>query len=161
VQITSYATTPMRAWLLTWVFTSTEPKEKVVAILPARRSDRSVAELMELLVQRAMSGAGSALHYLHRRKQLVHKAQTPLVINKVPHGQRVLCGHDPWLYGRVVSELKVVVDQQSGDEVLLWVEPDDWKFADGERSNVEVASAGEHCELRRPNRPLSGDVWPH
>ena len=148
----------MNAWLLTWAHTSNEPAEKLVAILPARKSGQSVAELMEFFVLRATAGASSAAYYLHRRKEMVYKAQTPLVINRVPHGDRILCGHDPWLYGRVVRELKVVVDQEANEEVVSWREPDDFEFKDESLVLIDVARPGRHATLRRPNRPLSKDA---
>ena len=148
----------MNAWLLTWAHTSNEPSEKLVAILPARRSDRAIAELMELFVLRATTGASSAAYYLHRRKQMVYKARTPLVINRVPHGNRILCGHDPWLYGRVVRELVVVVDCEANEEVVSWREPDDFEFKDNSLLLIDVAKPGRLVTLRRPNCPLSKDA---
>jgi len=150
----------MNAWLLTWVCNTAKVEEQLVAILTSRRSDASVAELMELLVLRANSTARSVAYYANRRRELVYKAQTPLAINRVPHGERILCGHDPWLYGRKVSELEVQVDEASNQEVVTWREPNDFRWTDGSERGIEIAKQGERKSLRRPNRPLSADVYP-
>jgi hypothetical protein len=150
----------MNAWLLTWECNTSKTREKVVAILSSRRSDRAVAELMEFLVLRANSTARNVAYYANRRKELVYKAQTPLPINRVPHGERILCGHDPWLYGRKVTDFEVVVDESRNEEVLTWREPDDYRWKDKSESHIEVARKGGVKSVRRPNTPLSTDIWP-
>jgi hypothetical protein len=149
----------VNAWLLTWVGTLPNlPDERIVAILSSRRSDRAIAELMELLVLRATSGAKFAAFCANRPKELVYKAQTPLPINRVPHGNRVVCGHDPWLYGRKVKDLKVTVEESTGDEIVSWREPDDFRFRDEERFDIEIATAGAVVSIRRRRGALSGDI---
>ena len=149
----------MNAWLLTWTFTAIEPAEKLVAILPSRRSERNVAELMEFLVLKATSGAGFNAFCVNRRKDLVYKANMTLVISKVPHGNRIFCGHDPWLYGRKVRNLTVSQDESSNEEIISWTEPDNYKLDEDGRS-VVVADRGKSDQLRRRNDyPLSKDIW--
>jgi hypothetical protein len=150
----------MNAWLLTWKWYQSEPKETVAAILSARKGDQSVSELMELLVLRSISGCASAAYYANRRRELVYKAMTPLAINSVPHGERILCGHDPWLYGRKVKSLKIELDRTTNEEIISWVEPDDFRFKDTQNLRVEVAALGKPVTMRRPNKPLSLDVSP-
>ncbi len=150
----------MNAWLLTWVFTSTEPTERLVAVISSRRSEGSVAEVMELLVLRATSGARFNAYCANRKKELVHKARTSAIIHGIPHGDRIFCGHDPWLYGRKVKNLIVLHDEQSNEEVISWMEPDNYKFEDGGKK-ITVAEQGKSVVLRRPaDRPLSKDIWP-
>jgi hypothetical protein len=150
----------MNAWLLTWECNAAKTQEKIVAILTSRRSDRAIAELMELLVLRANSTARNVAYYANRKRELVYKAQTPLGINRVPHGERILCGHDPWLYARKVTELTVVVDELSNEEVLTWREPDDFRWTDNSERRIEVAKRGELKSWRRPNLPLANDILP-
>lgn len=149
----------MNAWLLTWEWSSTKPVEKIVAVLSSRRSDSSVAELIELLVLRSLYPARDVAYYANRKKAMVYKAQTPLNINGVPHGERILCGHDPWLYGRKVRDLKIVVDASADEEVITWQEPNNFKWAEGSKSSIVVATEGELKQWRRPNKPLSQDIW--
>lgn len=149
----------MNAWLLTWEWTSTEPTEKIAAILSSRRSDSAIADLMELLVLRSRYPAKEVAYYANRKREMVYKAQTPLGINGVPHGERIMCGHDPWLYGRKVRDLKVAVDESNDEEVITWREPNNFKWADESKRSIVVASEGEVKHWRRPNKPLSKDVW--
>lgn len=149
----------MNAWLLTWEWSSTKPAEKIVAVLSSRRSDSFVAELMELLILRATYTARDIAYYANRKREMAYKAQTPLNVNGVPHGERILCGHDPWLYGRKVSDLMIVVDLSTNEEVLTWKEPNNFKWAEGSTSSIVVAAEGEFKQWRRPNKPLSTDTW--
>lgn len=149
----------MNAWLLTWEWTTTRPREKIVAILSSRRSDASIAELVELLVQRTLCGAHDLAYYANRRKKLICKAETPLIINSIPHGQRVLCGHGPWLYGRVVTDLKVMMDGATDEEVLTWQEPPQYRWAGSSMTAIELAAEGKSKLWRRPNKPVARDVW--
>lgn len=149
----------MNAWLLTWEWSSTKPVEKIVAVLSSRRSDSSVAELMELLVLRSLYPARDVAYYANRKKAMVYKAQTPLNINGVSHGERILCGHDPWLYGRKVRDLKIAVDASTDEEVITWREPKNFKWAEGSQCSIVVDTEGELKQWRRPNKPLSKDVW--
>jgi hypothetical protein len=149
----------VNAWLLTWECNTSSVKERIVAILSARRSGGTVAELMELLVLRANSTARNVAYYANRRRDLVYKAQTPLDINRVPHGERILCGHDPWLYGRKVKNLKIEVDASKDEEVVRWQEPDDFRWTDASERRIEVAKEGQQKSLRRPNVPLSTDIY--
>ena len=70
-----------------------------------------------------------------------------------------MCGHDPWIYGRKVRDLKVTLDETNDEEVITWREPKDFKWADESKRSIVVASEGEVKQWRRPNKPLSKDVW--
>ena len=148
----------MKAWLLTWETYTVTPAEHIVAVLTSRRSTSAVAELMEFLVLRANAGAKSAAYYANRRRELVYRAQTPLGINGVPHGDRIMCGHDPWLYGRIVSQLEVKVDNATKEEIVSWQEPRDLRWEDESARSVVTAREGKRKTVRRLNRPLSQDV---
>ena len=45
------------------------------------------------------------------------------------------------------------------EEVISWREPDNFKWADESRRSIIIASEGEIMHVRRPNKPLSKDVW--
>ena len=149
----------MRAWLITWECNTSSVVERIVAVLSSRKSDSAVAELMELLVLRATSSVHSLAHYANRRKELVYKAQTPLVINRVPHGERILCGHDPWLYGRKVTGLQIEVSASGNEEVVSWREPDDFGWTNETEREIQVAKAGVVKSLSRRSVPLTSDIF--
>lgn len=149
----------MKAWLITWEWTSTIPTEKIVAIESSRRSTSSIADLMELFVLRSLYSAKEVAYYANRKREMVYKAQTPIGINGVPHGERILCGHDPWLYGRKVCDLKIEIDETSDEEILTWREPDNYKWADDSKRSIVIASEGDVRHWHRPNKPLAKDVW--
>lgn len=150
--------TGMNAWLITWENYKDPPPEKVVAVLSSRRQDRYVAELLELFVSRTIYSVGELAYYANRKSKLVYKAQKPVGIHGVPHGERIFCGHDPWLYGRIVRNLKVRNDRSSDEEIITWQEPITYRWADESKSEITIADEGEWKELRRPRRPLTRDV---
>ncbi len=151
----------MKAWLITWECVTVEPPDRLAAILTSRKSDEYIADLMELFVQRATYGASEMAYYANRKNKRVHKAQTPLIIHNVPHGNRVMCGHDPWLYGRIVNNLKIVVDEVKGVEILSWREPDNFEWEDKQQRRIRVASEGKNNILERVVRPISHDIFCH
>lgn len=149
----------MNAWLITWerLDVRPEPYEKVAAILSGRRSERSVAQFMEFLYLRATCDASSMAYYANRPKEMIGRAQYSQLINGVPH-ERISCGHNPWLYGRRVTNLTIARDGE--DEVLKWQEPPTFRWKGASRTETETAEAGELKEWRRPaNCPLSEDAY--
>lgn len=122
----------MNAWLVTWQGTALFPKnapEKVAAILSSRKSDDAVAELVELLFLQAKYGASEMAYYANRRRDVPYKMQQSLLINHVPHGDRIFCGNSECgIYARKVKNLKVEVDKEKGKEILSWVEPPTYQW---------------------------------
>jgi hypothetical protein len=45
------------------------------------------------------------------------------MINGIPHGGRMICGYNPWLHARIVSDLKIESDDERDCEVIRWREP--------------------------------------
>jgi hypothetical protein len=99
-----------RAWLVTWDGISGIPEDPVVAILNYRVSPNSVRDFVELLYV--------TLSYTPREKLLYAKnpKDTPYPAAMTVF-QKITCGHNPWLFARQVTELKVV------DGKLTWTEP--------------------------------------
>ena len=149
----------MKAWLITWECVTVEPPDRLAAILSSRKSDEYIADLMELFVQRATYGASEMAYYANRKNKRVYKAQTPLIINNVAHGSRVICGHDPWLYGRIVNDLKIVIDEMKDVEILSWKEPDNFEWEDKQRRHIRVDGEGRNNSLERAIRPISHDIF--
>jgi hypothetical protein len=153
----------MNAWLITWEIASPRNSglDKIAAILSARKSEDMIAEFVQLLYLRSTSSAADMAYYANRRKEIPFKAQKGLLINNVPHGDRILCGGSTcWLYARKIRNLQVKVDEKRQKEILSWIEPPTYKWRDGGRSYLEFASEGEsqHWE-RRYFMPLSKDTW--
>jgi hypothetical protein len=97
------------AWLVTWDGTSDIPEDPVVAILNYRMSASSVQKFVGLLY--------ATLQYEPRTKLLCAKnpkaAPYPATMRRF---QKIDCGHNPWLYARLVTDLKVT------DGKLTWTE---------------------------------------
>ena len=149
----------MKAWLITWENAEVRRKlpEKIAAVLSSRLSSGRVAELVELLMLRATCDASSMAHYARRPKDRLHHAETSLLINQIPHGDRVLCGSNPWLYGRKVSELSIRRERDC--EVLSWREPPTTRWKTPMRE-FGPWTDGEVMQHRRPvDRPVSEDIW--
>ena len=145
----------MNAWLLTWLHPDREPGESIAAILSSRKGEQAIADLMEFLVLQAKFSAQAAAHVANRPKERVYNARRPIVVNRVPHGDRIFCGRDPLLYGRKVTNLVVTLDQAESQEVVAWREPDDYRFTDQRETRVVVAKSGELRKVIRPNEPLA------
>ena len=141
----------MNAWLITW---ATEPPEVIVAVLSSRKSADTVAAFMEVLYESARYGLADCMVFANRRGTMPHRAQTPLTIHGYAHRDRVLCGNGPWLHARKVRDLKVTVDTSSNEEVVSWLEPDEFTHPSNMPAAPIVAVAGVRKSLRRPNQPL-------
>jgi len=145
----------MKAWLLTWQWYDSDKLEKIAAILSSRRSDRHIRDVVELIVMASEYNASDMAYFANKKRESQFKAITPLVVNGVPHGERMIAGHDPWLYARKVSSLSIKIDKESGEEIVSWIEPTDYKWKNEKKSGIEVATKGIERKLRRPNMPLN------
>jgi hypothetical protein len=99
-----------RAWLVTWDGNIGVPEDPVLAVLNSGMSPHAVKEFVELLY--------ATLNYSSRDKLLY--ATTP---KDNPYAatmnvfEKINCGDNPWLYARLVSNLKVTAGK------LTWTEP--------------------------------------
>ena len=148
----------MRAWLLTWEYygSHARPTEPIAGILNPRLGARSVVRLVEFLYARATSSLAEMADYARSRQNMPYKATDTVGIYGVPHGERIFCGHNPWLYARKVSDLEVTVDEQADLETLEWTEPPTfrWKI---EHRELDTVIAGERKRLARCRGPVSRD----
>jgi hypothetical protein len=98
------------AWLVTWEGTSSGPDDPIAAILNYRLSASSVRDFVELLY--------ASLTYSPRDKLLLAKdPKTNPYPATMTRFQNIHCGHNPHLYARLVSGLKVT------DGAPTWTEP--------------------------------------
>lgn len=141
-----------RAWLITWLGAGRRIDEanRIAAIVSARRSKQYVADLIELLYEFAATTTGGCVRSLNRPRARPYRAQQGDLINDVPHGDRIECGHNPWLFGQIVSELEVREDIERGVEIIRWREPSRFRWKDESKLAVVVDEPGRVQTLIRP-----------
>jgi len=140
----------MNAWIVTWEYfgDKSELIEELVTILSSRKSVRQMALFLEEHYLLATGSASDLKFYANRRGRLPYQALTTQVINSVPHGDRVTCGHNPFLYARKVTALEVKEVEKSREEIT-WTEPSKFKYRDGQHSDVIVAEKGQKRSIIR------------
>jgi hypothetical protein len=154
----SHQKTVMKAWLLTWEWIGDHARvrDPFVAILSSRKSDRSVAEFVEYYYLLMTSSAKEIASFVNRPKNIPYKAERTVQINDVPHGDRITCGHNPFVYARKVSDLVVAHIHDQTVESIKWKEPPIFKWEDRNRLKIARAQDGEHKELiRRLTYPIN------
>ena len=96
------------AWLVTWEGTK-PPAERVVAVLNYRFSDTKIRQIVEVLY--------AALTYTESDKLLSAKPRQNPYPAKLTHFERIDCGHNPFLYARRVTQVRMEAGK------LVWIEP--------------------------------------
>lgn len=154
----------MKAWLITWDWCGRDAAvaDKVAAILPPQYSDRKVGEIVRLLYVLATSDLSDLADYAKRPSQFPYQPRGQ-AINSVPHNDRIICGHNPWLYARPVTDLRVWRELETEYEVIEWTEPQTFRWKDEHRMRFEVAAQGWREQVRRSiHGSLRNDlVWDH
>ena len=139
----------MNAWLITWEGTSPKitDENRIIGILGSRRSDSFVAELVEFIYLRNSSSVSEMAYIANRPKKKPFPAERTQIINGVPHGERLICGHNPWIYARKVKNLKIA---QDGDvEIITWKEPDNYRWKNKQKMQIEVEKIGDIRTIKR------------
>ena len=97
------------AWLITWEGTRS-PHGKIAAVFNYRKKDKTVAEFMEQLY--------CAFEYTDADKVRFadHPRENPYR-SEIENFGRINCGHNPYLYGRCVSNIRVE------EGAVCWDEP--------------------------------------
>ncbi len=151
----------MNAWLITWEGTNSSiaDENRIVAILSSRKSVSKVADFVELLYLRSTSSAQEMACLANRPKKIPYKVAKVQLINNIPHGDRIICGHNPFLYARKVTNLQIKIDPKENIEILKWKEPSIFKWKEKSRLEIEVAKEGEIRELWKSlMNPLSNEL---
>jgi hypothetical protein len=145
----------MNVWLLTWEAYGAygHLSKRIVAVLSSRRSDRSIADMVELLYERATFNVSSMTHFANHRRRTIYQAHYPILLNGIPHGGRVCCGSNPVLYARQVTEFQVRLDKAQGRELVSWREPSTFRWIDGRQLTTE----GEVVMIERDAGPVAND----
>lgn len=115
-----------KAWLVTWEWVGkhAEREDKVATILNYRFSGKTVAEYMERLYVDSEYSPSDRVAYVKSRKNNPYPAKFDTLEvggNRVTWEGRIYCGHNPYLYGRLVQNIHVEVDL-NGNELLEWDE---------------------------------------
>ena len=102
------------AWLITWEWIGDHAKveNKIVAILNYRRSGEYVRKITELLYANNCFSLRERVAYARNKRNNPYPAQ-------IYSGERIHCGHNPYLYARLVDDLCVNIDE-NGEESITW-----------------------------------------
>ena len=110
----------MRAWLVTWEWAiaraPVEDKVRIAAVLNSRLSAERVREIVEILYVNATYSLLERLGYANRKQFNPYPAQFGWTAGEVT------CGHNPWLYARIVDQIQAERDE-AGGEKLTWQPP--------------------------------------
>jgi len=95
------------AWLVTWEWEGNHAKrkQKIVAILNPRLGDGRIRDYVELIYSVLESHPLDQLQYARNSKNNPYPAQFE-IIDGIPWGGSIICGHNPWLHARKVRDLR-------------------------------------------------------
>ena len=105
----------MVAWLITWEWL--EEKEEIAAILNYRTSPEKVREIVELLYVNEYLIEEEKIAYAKNKKNTPYPAEFERIRGERWLG-RIFCGPNPFLYARMVDDLKI--EKTSGK--IIWKE---------------------------------------
>ena len=141
------------AWLITWEFSADAAAvaDEIAGVLPRQWSTRRVRGHVEWMYAFATSTVSELTRYAGRPSRNPYPAKD--------RGGLITCGHHPWLYGRIVSNLKVEVGADLF-ETVSWQEPDQWQLDESSGRVVRVAEGKTQTLTRRLRGSLSSDqIW--
>ncbi len=99
------------------------------------------------------------LYFSNKRREIPYQTQEVDIINKLPHGDRIRCGHNPWIYARKVSNLIIEVNEATDSEILTWQEPRVFRWKDENRLDIVLDREGATKSLERRRSPVLN--FPH
>jgi hypothetical protein len=102
-----------KAWLVTWehVGDHAKPKRKIAAVFKPQLSGRRVLELVEFLYASLEYSPCEQMEITFGLRVNPYPA-IPGTLHGVRWAGEVTCGHNPYLYGRLVDELIIPTDGQ-------------------------------------------------
>ena len=148
----------MKAWLVTWEWMAphAEVVNKIAAVINSRRSERFVADMVEHIYAHSNYNMKELLDIVKVPKRNPYKATRGEIIHGVPHGDRITCGHHPWLYARIVTDLTATTDKETALEIIKWKEPPIFKWKDKRKLQVEVTKPPyQECYRRTTSGKLN------
>lgn len=151
----------MKAWLVTWEWCGRHAAvaDKIAVILPPRYSGKRVADIMQLHYTLATSDLSDMADFAKRRGDAPYKPRRE-IINSVPCGDLLRLGHNPELYARPVTDLRVWLEPETGFELIEWTEPPIYRWRN-DRRGFEIASQGRQERVGRSmHGPLRSElIW--
>lgn len=142
-----------RAWIITWEWVSDSAAvvDGIAGIIDYRRSSKRIIDLVEFLYNFKTSNLGELAAYTKNRKNIPYKAE-------VDFNGRIICGSHPFLYARLVQNIKVSVDLNSDIETISWETFPTYKPADS--GPEKVSDSKKEGFKRIITGPLSFDsLW--
>ena len=112
----------MSAWLLTWEFgpgRQRSARDRIAAILNPRWSSDRILRIVEVLHNAKNYSLTEQAGYANTYAFNPYPAEY-LRVNGVRHLGFITCGHSPWLYARLVTDLKI--QGPRGKELVTWTE---------------------------------------
>jgi hypothetical protein len=141
----------MNAWLITWEWKGEHAKREnpLIAIFSYRKGENFVRKFVEEIYLMKTSTVEKKVHWANRSKARPYKAKKEIIAkNDVPHDMGIICGHNPFIYARKVSDLKVVRDPENEVEELSWKESPTYRWKNREEWETEVAEEGRPKMLK-------------
>jgi hypothetical protein len=142
----------MKAWLVTWEWANDAAAvaDRVICVLPPQWSDERVSNTVEILYASLTATVSELAHYAKRPSNNPYRAERS--------GSRIICGHNPYLEARYVSDLKVETDPKTYIETIFWREPNLYRFENGKR--VLVAEGNQEKFTRKVSgSPIHEGIW--
>lgn len=131
-------------WLITWEGTNAGAlPERVAAVLHHRTNGKCISAIVELLY--ALQGASVEELAAYARKP------TSNPYRAAQDGNGFVCGHNPWLYARLVEKLKVETDTGTGVQTISWIERPRYRLAKSKigAPRVEKAAPARADRIQR------------
>ena len=143
----------MKAWLATWEWTgdAAAVADKIAAILNGRWSQDRVTIIVEFLYASCTSNTLELAAYAKRPANNPYRAEQDF-------NSQITCGSNPWLHARLVQDLMVSTDPETGIETITWTEPP--LYAPSEEGPKLVRDPLPGKTVRRITGPLSHElIW--
>ncbi len=129
------------AWLVTWEHggNHARPEREIAAILNPRWSGERVRDHVEWIYANATFSLAERVAYAKHKSFNPYPAEFDR-LRGAPWSGRITCGHNPYLYARLVDDLRVFHDDGEGSVSWKERERPDLKFSPGA---VGAKSGGE------------------
>ncbi len=113
----------MRAWLITWCWIGDHAAvdDPVVAFLSARTAPEGVRRYVERRYIDEKASLREKLSYARWNRQKPAYPAEFYRLEGVTYMGQIRCGHNPWLYARLVDDLRAEMDAD-GNDVPKWTE---------------------------------------
>jgi hypothetical protein len=133
-----------KAWLVTWEWCGDAKRDqKVAAIFRPQLSSERIRELVEFLYLRSEYSVAEQIRYTVHPKQNPYRARFG-TLDGIPWTGDIQCGHNPWLFARLVDELTVGQLPDGKDAVLPFFAP--FRRGNGDRHRLKyIAMATSTC----------------